>query len=104
MHNFLKLPCNNFILAFVPALLISAACAGKEVRVASPDGHIRFVLSLTDSLPLYSVYYNNTILIESSPLDLSFLEPGESHPTSPFGQGFILRQPVLRAGEDHYTL
>jgi alpha-glucosidase len=99
-------------LVLISALLISTACTGKgvlaftgkEIRVASPDGRIRFVLRVTDSLPAYSVYYNNTTLIESSSLDLSFLEPGENQPSSPFGRGLILHQPAFRDGEDHYTL
>jgi alpha-glucosidase len=91
-------------LVLILTLLVSAACAGKEVRLASPDGRIRFVLRVTDSLPVYTVYYNNTTLIEASPLDLSLLEPGESRPSSPFGPGVILHSPVMREGEDHYTL
>ncbi len=79
-------------------LVAAAVRAGKSVGLSSPDGHIHFSFRLTDSLPEYSVSFNGVVLIDRSPLSLTFLETGE------FGRGLIMRQPVIREGEDKYDL
>ena len=70
----------------------------RTVEVTSPDGQIRYAVRLTDSLPEYTVTFRGVILIDHSPLGLTFLETGA------FGRGLTLLQPVYREGEDKYDL
>jgi alpha-glucosidase len=70
----------------------------KTVEVTSPDGLIRYAFRLTDSLPVYTVSFRGVILIDHSPVGLTFLETGA------FGRGLTLLQPVYREGEDRYDL
>ena len=70
----------------------------KTVEVMSPDGQIRYSFRLTDSLPVYTVSFRGIILIDHSPMGLTFLETGA------FGRGLTLLQPVYRKGEDRYDL
>lgn len=53
--------------------LVNFSLSAKDVQVVSPDGKIKFVLSLKkDHLPAYSVRYDNRLLIENSELSLDF--------------------------------
>jgi alpha-glucosidase len=72
--------------------------SGKIVEVTSPDGQLRYAVRLTDSLPVYTVSFRGIVLIDHSPLGLTFLETGA------FGRGLALLQPIYREGEDRYDL
>ncbi len=73
-------------------------CFGQTAdTLHSPDGRIRFLFGLTDSCPVYSVWYANAPLIVASPLTLVFRE-------SVFGPNLKLHPPIHRAGLDEYTL
>jgi alpha-glucosidase len=88
-------------LAVLIIILFSSATVKAErgkVSLTSPDGAIRFVFQLTDGRASYSVYYKGTGLIDPSPLGLSFRESGE------LGKGLVLHQPIIRKGEDNYSL
>ena len=86
-----------------------------HIELSSPDGRIRVIVQLTDSLPLYSVQYDGVPLIDASPLDLVFREPGSAASSSlPHGQdrstaasffrpGMIVHS-SSREGIDNYTL
>ena len=87
------------VLLFVWAIAGEARAGGmRTVEVTSPDGQIRYAVRLTDSLPEYTVTFRGVILIDHSPLGLTFLETGA------FGRGLTLLQPVYREGEDKYDL
>lgn len=71
--------------------------------LASPNGDIRVTIQPTDSFPRYTVSYKGIAMIDSSPLDLLFKEPGSTRPSSFFGPGFLLH-PSYREGIDSYPL
>jgi len=75
-----------------------AGAGGKTVEVMSPDGQIRVTVRLTDDLPQYTVVFRGVILIDRSPMGLTFLESGS------FGKGLDLLRPVYRRGEDSSDL
>ncbi len=90
-----------FLLASVS---LASVCVAKTVELHSPDGKIRFVLTVTDSAPVYSVWYANTPLIVASPLTLDFYESGNSPSSSVIGPHLHLLDPIYREGRDEYTL
>ncbi len=90
-----------FLLA---GILLASAASAKEPDLRSPDGKIRFVLTVTDSAPVYSVWYANTPLIVASPLTLVFYESGNSLSSSVIGPGLQLSDPIYREGRDEYML
>jgi len=76
--------------------------ASANIELTSPDKHIRVLILPTDSCPVYSVFYDETMLIDSSPLDLVFQEPGIKA-ASFFSAGLQIHS-ITREGLDHYTL
>ena len=87
-----------FLLA---AILLASARPATAQDLHSPDGKIRFVLTVTDSTPVYSVWYVNIPLIVASPLTLVF-QNGPS--PSVIGPGLQMLDPIYREGLDEYTL
>lgn len=71
------------------------------VELNSPDGKIRVTFRSTDSLPIYSVAYKGTVLVDAAPLDLIFKE--SSGAASFFTHGMKVRA-THREGIDAYTL
>jgi alpha-glucosidase len=93
--------CRRAIVVFFVWVLAGGAVqAGvvKPVEITSPDGQIKFTLKLRSRVPEYSVSYRGVVLIDRSPLGLTFQETGE------FGMGLMLFRPVFRDGEDKYDL
>src|SRR6185437_2098000 len=87
--------CGLLLLA---GIFLTPDCFGQTAdTLHSPDGKIRFSFRLTDSCPVYSVWYANTPLIVASPLTLVFRE-------SVFGPNLKLHPPIHREGLDEYTL
>jgi len=107
------------------ALLLVLTCEANTPELHSPDGKIRFTFELTDSCPVYSVWYANTPLIVASPLTLVFrgsgnvtgrsgngsdvsgnvsTVSGNEARESVLGPGLRLLDPVYREGQDEYTL
>jgi alpha-glucosidase len=94
-------------LLLLTAVSLASACSAKEPDLHSPDGKIRFLLEMTDSAPVYSVWYANTPLIVASPLTLVFHESHESAnspSSSAIGPGIHMLDPIYREGLDKYTL
>jgi alpha-glucosidase len=96
-------------LPVLAALLLASICSAQTPGLYSPDGKIRFSFELTDSCPVYSVWYANTPLIARSPLTLVFRESakaerGPGNASSVFGPRLHLLTPLRREGEDVYTL
>ncbi len=83
---------------------MASTCSGSPLELRSPDGNIRFAFQLTDSCPVYSVWYGNTRLIVASPLSLVFRESGNNPSSSVFGPGLHALEPIYREGKDEYTL
>jgi alpha-glucosidase len=71
----------------IAVLLTSCSCFAQPTTLRSPNGNIRWVFEQTDRLPAYSVWYGGKLVISASPLDLLFLENGDTRPSSPFGNG-----------------
>src|SRR5579872_3591292 len=94
-----------FLLAAFPAGATPVCLrSGSPLTLSSPDGKIRFSFVLTGNFPVYSVWYGETALIASSPLELVFREPGTPYGTSLFGPALRILHPVYREGEDNYSL
>ncbi|GGB05043.1 alpha-glucosidase [Puia dinghuensis] len=91
------------LLFCIGALALNLACLATDLTLTSPDGNIRVVFRPTDSFPCYSVWYKGVPVVDSSPLDLIFKEPGNTPPASFFGRGLLIH-PVYREGADSYTL
>ncbi|MBS1661898.1 MAG: glycoside hydrolase family 97 protein [Bacteroidetes bacterium] len=87
-----------FRLICISMFIVSSSRAEQRIELKSPDGLIRFSIRLTDSLPCYSVSFQNILLIDASPLSLAFQETGE------FGRNIAHAKPVFREGEDNYEL
>src|SRR6266404_9615764 len=90
-----RLPdCASFLASCVPllscCLALSISCFGAGIELNSPDGNIRVSFELTDRLPRYSVFYKGLKLIDASPLDLRFKEPGSDRGVSFFGKGLLI--------------
>ncbi|HEY4109539.1 glycoside hydrolase family 97 protein [Puia sp.] len=91
------------LFPFVTALFLSMTGFANDIELHSPDGNIRVVVRLTDSVPLYSVFYKAMPIVDASPLDLVFKEPGAPGGASFFGRGMLIRS-GSREGVDSYTL
>ncbi|HEV2480482.1 MAG TPA: glycoside hydrolase family 97 N-terminal domain-containing protein, partial [Puia sp.] len=102
-------------------IFLAPNCFGQvSDTLYSPAGRIRFTFQLTDSSPVYSVWYANTPLIVASPLTLVFngsaggaqgsaseargsaRRSGDT--PSVIGPGLQLLTPIHRQGRDEYTL
>ena len=85
-------------------MLLTTACSGKEIVLSSPDGHLHFAFQPGDSLPTYSVWFENRPVIVASPLSLVFQESGNIRSSPVTGPGLHVLTPVYREGLDEYTL
>jgi alpha-glucosidase len=86
------------LAAFSILALSPVTRAQKNISLTSPDGNLRFVFRLTDSVPGYSVSYKGRNILDPSPLTLSF------EGSAPFGRGLAAPSPHFSEGEDNYTL
>jgi len=71
-----------------------------NIELISPDKHIRVLVQPTDSCPVYSVFYEGTMLVDASPLSLVF----EEQKSSPFFSAGLRMRSTAREGIDSYTL
>jgi alpha-glucosidase len=86
-----------FLFAFfLSTLIFSPASAQKNIRLASPDGRIRFSFSIINKMAAYTVFFNGKPLIENSGLNLSFQN-------APF-QNLRISKPVYREADEDYEL
>ena len=51
-------------------LLISSAIISQNAQVISPDGKLKLNVSIETGNPIYSVTYNDKVMLENSPLGL----------------------------------
>ena len=84
------------VLAFF-ILCAHSLYANKSVRLASPNGKIKFSLALDKNSPVYSVTFNKQTLIQDSPLTLTF-------DNGAFGENVKINKPVFSTKEETYEL
>ena len=84
------------VLAFF-ILCAHSLYANKSVRLASPNGKIKFSLVLDKNSPVYSVAFNKQTLIQDSPLTLTF-------DNGAFGENVKINKPVFSTKEETYEL
>jgi alpha-glucosidase len=90
--------------AFTATAATVSLRSGSPITLSSPDANIRFSFLITDSFPVYNVWYGQTSLIASSPLYLVFRETGHAGEKYRFGPALRILRPVYREGEDTYSL
>lgn len=71
--------------------------ARKSVQLTSPDGKLKFSLTLEKSCPVYDIHYHNQVLIQNSPLSFVF-------DNGTFGEGLKMNKPVFGTKEETYEL
>jgi alpha-glucosidase len=98
-------------LLLLTGISLASACSAKEPELHSPDGKIRFAFQLTDSCPIYSIWYADAPMIVASPLTLVFHESangshesGNRPSSSVIGPGLHMLDPIYREGLDEYKL
>jgi alpha-glucosidase len=72
--------------------------AQKNVSLKSPDGNIRFALTLTKEKPQYQVSYKGKALINNSGLGLMFKDSGN------FVADLKMLKPIYKTGNEQYDL
>ena len=83
----------------IAVLLGASSVWAGPILVASPDGAIRFIVRLDkDKVPEYDVLYRGVMLVEHSPLKLSFMG------SDVFGPGLRALKAVITEGADDYAL
>ena len=88
----------KLILLLFTGLLCCNLSAQKNIVLTSPDGNIRFNLTISKNLPEYSVTFMTEKLVEHSTLNLVF-DDGK-----PFENYIQLRPPIVISGRDNYKL
>jgi alpha-glucosidase len=92
----------QFIKNISGCLLFCCSClsgfAQKTVQLSSPDGQIVFSLRVLPSAPVYRIAYRNQVLINDSPLGLTFLN------SNTFRENLQLHTPVFRQTTENYEL
>ena len=87
-----------FAMAFTLMLLTGMTVqAQKNVQLNSPNGKLRFTLSLVDKSPVYKIAYGKQVLVENSPLGFEF-ENGK------FGENIKFGKPVFSTVDETYDL
>lgn len=71
--------------------------ARKSVQLTSPDGKLKFSLTLEKTCPVYDIHYQNQVLIQNSPLSFVF-------DNGAFGEGLKMNKPVFGTKEETYEL
>ena len=79
-------------------LLASSAVNAKDIRVSSPNGRIVFVFNLTKTAPTYRVLFDKKMMVDESPLTLTFQESGV------FGPNLKTDKPIVRDIDETYEL
>jgi len=90
----------KLISYLIIALLLLAGqslFARKNVQLASPNGNIRFSLTLEEKNPVYSVSFKKQALISNSPLSLVF-------DNGAFGEKLKINRPVFSTKEETYEM
>lgn len=86
-----------YLLIALLAISNQFLVARQSVRLASPNGQLKFTLTLEEKCPVYSVQYNQRDLIRNSPLRLVF-------DNGAFGERLKINKPVFNTLEETYEL
>ena len=71
--------------------------AHKSVQLTSPNGKLKFSLTLEREHPVYDIQYQKQALVQNSPLSLVF-------DNGAFGEGLKMNKPVFSTKEETYEL
>lgn len=71
--------------------------ARKNVKLTSPNGKLKFSLTLEREHPVYDIQYQKQALVQNSPLSLVF-------DNGAFGEGLKMNKPVFSTKEETYEL
>lgn len=71
--------------------------ARKNVQLTSPNGKLKFSLTLEREHPVYDIQYQKQVLVQNSPLSLVF-------DNGAFGEGLKMNKPVFSTKEETYEL
>uniref|UniRef100_UPI004029114C glycoside hydrolase family 97 protein n=1 Tax=Parabacteroides distasonis TaxID=823 RepID=UPI004029114C len=71
--------------------------ARKNVQLTSPNGKLKFSLTLEREHPVYDIQYQKQALVQNSPLSLVF-------DNGAFGEGLKMNKPVFSTKEETYEL
>ena len=71
--------------------------ARKSVQLTSPNGKLKFSLTLEREHPVYDIQYQKQALVQNSPLSLVF-------DNGAFGEGLKMNKPVFSTKEETYEL
>lgn len=71
--------------------------ARKSVQLTSPNGKLKFSLTLEKEYPVYDIQYQKQVLVQNSPLSLVF-------DNGAFGEGLKINKPVFSTKEETYEL
>jgi len=93
MKNFFKL-----LLIIVLSVFFSSVKAQKKIKLASPNGEIVLLFSLTKNAPEYSVSYKGKTLVANSTLGLAFKDDQN------FEGGLKMLNPEFKNTEEKYDL
>lgn len=88
----------NFKIAIIFLFFTHFLFAQKEVRLQSPDGNIIFKLMANEKIPVYSVTFKRSKLIENSSLNINIEGYGVMQKT------FINKTPVFKEVNEIYKL
>ena len=80
-------------------LLLSFDSPGqKNIKLTSPDKQLSFSFHVNNEGPSYDVSFKNKVIINNSPISLSFLETGE------FKKNIKSGKAIFRDGAENYEL
>lgn len=86
-----------YLLIALLAISSQTLVARQSVRLASPDGQLKFILTLGEKCPVYTVQFKQQELIRDSPLSLVF-DNGD------FGEKLKINKPIFNTREETYEL
>lgn len=90
---------NRMLLVFgLWAMSTTMLLAARPVQVKSPNGRVVFSLTLTNTAPIYRLTFDKTVLVDESPLRLTFRESGV------FGPNLDQKKPTTRLIDETYDL
>ena len=85
-------------ILFVFLLISANTIAAKNISITSPDAKIKFWLSTDDKGLYYRVAYKGILMVDKSPLNISFKEGGD------FNHQLIISSAATEKLTDDYTL
>src|SRR5687768_16347067 len=85
-----------FILFFF--LFSRTGFAQQAVLLTSPDGRISFMFGIDEGIPVYSISFKKTLLIENSAMNV------ELDGTGKFSKALVMQKPLIKEVNENYKL